>query len=59
MNDARRQIENYIHYYNHERLHSALFYLTPKEVFDGKMDQRLKERQLNAIRLVEIEGIHP
>lgn len=45
MNDARRQIEKYIHYYNHERLHSALYYLTPKEVFDGKMNQRLKERQ--------------
>jgi len=26
-------------------LHSALFYLTPKEVFEGKMEQRLEERQ--------------
>ncbi|RKY48416.1 MAG: IS3 family transposase [Candidatus Neomarinimicrobiota bacterium] len=43
--DARRQIEKYIHYYNHERLHSALHYLTPKEVFESKMNQRLNERQ--------------
>ncbi|HOV24473.1 MAG TPA: hypothetical protein PL107_09450 [Candidatus Marinimicrobia bacterium] len=26
-------------------MHSALFYLTPKEVFEGKMEQRLEERQ--------------
>jgi len=26
-------------------MHSALFYLTPKEVFEGKMYQRLAERQ--------------
>jgi len=45
INDARRQIDRYVHYYNEERLHSALYYLTPKEVFDGKTKQRLKERQ--------------
>lgn len=45
IDDARRQIDRYIHYYNEERLHSALYYLTPKEVFDGKTEQRLKERQ--------------
>jgi transposase InsO family protein len=39
------QIAEYIRFYNEERLHSALFYLTPKEVFEGKMEQRLEERQ--------------
>lgn len=43
--DARRQIDQYVQYYNEERLHSALYYLTPKEVIEGKMDQRLAERQ--------------
>ena len=45
LDDARLQIANYIRFYNEERLHSALFYLTPKEVFEGKMQQRLNERQ--------------
>jgi len=43
--DARRKIEGYIKIYNEERLHSAIGYLTPKEVFEGKMNQRLAERQ--------------
>ncbi len=41
------QIAEYIRFYNEERLHSALFYLTPKEVFEGKMEQRLEERKKN------------
>ena len=45
INDARRQIDGYIKIYNEERLHSAIGYLTPKEVFEGKMNQRLAERQ--------------
>jgi len=43
--DARQQIAEYIRIYNEERLHSALYYLTPKEVFEGKTKQRLEERQ--------------
>ena len=45
IDDSRRQIDEYIRIYNEMRLHSALFYLTPKEVFEGKMNQRLAERQ--------------
>lgn len=51
--DARRQIENYIRIYNEERLHSALCYLTPKEVFEGKMRERLAERQNKLDQAVE------
>ena len=45
------QIAEYIRFYNEERLHSALFYLTPKEVLEGKMEQRLEERQKSQIKL--------
>lgn len=43
--DARKQIDDFISYYNEERLHSGIYYLTPKEVFDGKMEERIAERQ--------------
>ena len=43
--DAREQVNCYIKYYNEERLHSALYYLTPQEVFEGKMEKRLAERK--------------
>jgi hypothetical protein len=42
---ARRQINEYITEYNEKRLHSAIYYLTPKEVFEGKMEERIAERQ--------------
>jgi hypothetical protein len=31
--------------YNEARLHGALNYLTPKEVFEGKREERLAERR--------------
>jgi transposase InsO family protein len=43
--DARRRLGEWIGYYNERRLHSALFYLTPKEVFEGKTEERLAERR--------------
>lgn len=43
--DARAQIAKYVDFYNNERLHSAIYYLTPREVFDGNMKKRLAERQ--------------
>lgn len=43
--DARRRVERYIRYYNEKRLHSSIYYLTPEEVFEGKMEARLAERQ--------------
>jgi len=44
--DARKQIDDYINEYNEERLHSSIGYLTPSEVFDGLMEKRLAERKL-------------
>lgn len=43
--DARGRMEEYVSYYNNQRLHSGIYYLTPREVFDGKMEDRLAERQ--------------
>ena len=45
LEDARRQIASYIDYYNTKRLHSAIWYLTPEEVLNGKMTERLQERK--------------
>ena len=42
---ARRQISDYITYYNEKRLHSSIYYLTTKEVFEGNMESRLAQRQ--------------
>jgi transposase InsO family protein len=45
ISDARNQIATYIEYYNEKRLHSAIYYLTPREMFEGKAKIRLTERQ--------------
>lgn len=42
--DARRRIAEYIHIYNTQRLHSAIHFLAPEEVLNGRMIERLKER---------------
>jgi len=43
--DARAHIAGYIDYYNSQRLHSAIYYLTPQDVLLGRVKQRLSERQ--------------
>jgi transposase InsO family protein len=55
--DARNQIAKYIDYYNTERLHSAIYYLTPEDVLSGRTKQRLSERQekLDAARKYRLE----
>ena len=45
LDDARRQIAEYIDVYNTKRLHSSLFYLTPQEVLNGKTKERIEERE--------------
>jgi transposase InsO family protein len=44
LSDARKQIRSYIEFYNTERLHSALYYLTPEDFLLGRVDSRIKER---------------
>jgi hypothetical protein len=38
-------MKQWIRYYNGERLHSALYYLPPDDVFAGRMGIRLAERR--------------
>lgn len=43
--DAQKQISEYVDEYNNNRLHSALFYLRPFDFINGKADELLKERE--------------
>jgi len=43
--DACIRFASWIAYYNGERLHSAICYLTPNDVFYGKKEKRLAERR--------------
>jgi transposase InsO family protein len=43
--DARVRMALWLAYYNSERLHSAIGYLTPDDVFYGRRDSRLAERR--------------
>ena len=43
--DAKGRMEKWITYYNEQRLHAALFYLPPEDVFQGLKEQRLAERR--------------
>jgi len=48
--DARIQIDQYIWYYNHKRLHSAIFYITPYDMLNGKKDEILTIRNDKLLR---------
>jgi transposase InsO family protein len=43
--DASIRMAHWIAYYNSERLHSAIWYLTPNDVFDDRAKRRLAERK--------------
>lgn len=45
LEQAKQKMSVWIDYYNNERLHSSLNYLTPQEVFEGKTEMRLAERK--------------
>lgn len=45
LDDARKQIQSYIHYYNTKRLHSSLYYLTPEDFLLSRVDEKLKLRE--------------
>jgi transposase InsO family protein len=57
LDDARKQISCYIDYYNTERLHSSLFYLTPEDFLENRFEEKLKirESKLREAKLKRIE----
>lgn len=44
LEDARKQIAEFIDYYNNKRLHSSLFYLTPNDFLNGTITEKLDAR---------------
>jgi putative transposase len=44
LEDAERLIRQYVTYYNEQRLHSAIGYVTPKDLLEGRRDAILAER---------------
>ena len=45
LEDAKERIGNWIKYYNERRLHAALCYLPPEDIFQGLKNNRLAERK--------------
>jgi transposase InsO family protein len=43
--DAKERIGKWIMHYNEQRLHGALFYLPPEDIFQGLKEKRLAERK--------------
>lgn len=50
--DARRAIERYIEHYNNVRLHSAIGYITPKDMLEGREQEifETRDRKLEEAR---------
>jgi transposase InsO family protein len=44
LEDARRIVSRFVEYYNTERLHSAIGYITPQDKLEGKEEAIFKER---------------
>jgi transposase InsO family protein len=53
LDDARRLVSRYVEHYNTVRLHSALGYVTPQAVLEGRQQEiwAERDRQLEAARL--------
>jgi transposase InsO family protein len=54
--DARKQIADFIHYYNTKRLHSSLYYVTPEDVLCNRQEEILKGRE-EKLRMAKLNRI--
>jgi len=52
--DARRQISEYIRYYNQKRLHSAIGYVTPFDKLIGRDREIIPVREQKLVRAWEL-----
>jgi len=52
LEDARKQITEFVEFYNTKRLHSSLYYLTPEDFMLGRFKEKLemRERKLTEAR---------
>ena len=50
--DAKRLVSDYVDYYNNDRLHSSLGYITPKDKMDGREKEifKMRDQRLEAAR---------
>jgi hypothetical protein len=55
--EAERQIARIVYWYNNERLHSSLKYLTPRQYYRGNPDDllRIREAKLEKARILRKE----
>jgi len=44
--EAEQNIEEFVQYYNNKRLHSAIGYITPKQMLDGQQQSIFKQREI-------------
>lgn len=49
LEDAREQIAKFIDYYNNKRLHSSLFYLTPDDFMNNRINEKLEQRNIKLL----------
>lgn len=57
LEQARATVTSFVHHYNHVRLHSALGYITPQDVLDGRSEAiwAERDRKLEAARQTRSE----
>ncbi len=58
LEDARKQVALYINYYNTKRLHSSLYYITPEDFLNNKIEKILKTRQNQLNKAAENRKIY-
>ena len=50
--DAKEKMAQWINFYNNERLHGALLYLTPEDYFAGRKEKTLKFNSLQMLMIL-------
>lgn len=57
LDDARKQVNDYIIFYNTKRLHSSIYYLTSDDFLNNRIEERLiqRDRKLAEAKLKRFE----